>query len=100
MADKAYDLGVRDGQRDALRPSWLEWLTETLANVPDGREDQMYVAGYLVGMTDRLAELAEARKQATGPITPRRPYGDEDPYDQLPPWGRPGTAAAYRVSRG
>jgi hypothetical protein len=65
MKDLVYVAGKRDGAHDAQSPKWLDWLHGTLTcstvNL-HGDELEQYIAGYLVGMADRLRELAAERE--------------------------------------
>jgi hypothetical protein len=51
--------GIRDGRRDSRNPEWLAWLTATIHRC-DKPETATYLAGYIVGMGDRFAELQPA----------------------------------------
>ena len=68
MTDTAFKFGKRDGASDANKASWLEWLSQTLADSPTDAAGEMYAAGYLVGMAERLAELTEDRKATHGMV--------------------------------
>jgi hypothetical protein len=65
MTDAAFAAGKRDGAHDAQRYDWLEWLAGTFERTPrnlDPSDSEQYLAGYLIGMTDRLREMTDARK--------------------------------------
>jgi hypothetical protein len=65
MSDYAFRMGRSDGEHDAKAATWLDRLAGTLDWTPINVEEPdrtQYLAGYVIGMTDRLRELAAERE--------------------------------------